>query len=98
MVIHWILIVTLSLIKSEQDYGVLSLPPPPYRTVVIPVLPRGKQLIFSILSTWGDRHYVGLNGIEVFSDDGSHATIKTVCHTPDMSPPHYPIIDNCQSS
>ncbi|XP_067343977.1 katanin-interacting protein isoform X3 [Channa argus] len=36
----------------------------------IPVLPQGQRLVISILSTWGDRHYVGLNGMEVFSSTG----------------------------
>ncbi|XP_044289302.1 katanin-interacting protein isoform X2 [Varanus komodoensis] len=36
----------------------------------IPVLPYGQHLRIDIQSTWGDRHYVGLNGIELFSSQG----------------------------
>ena len=43
-----------------------------------PELPRGKHLRLNILSTWGDKHYVGLTGIEVFTDTGEKAVIKEV--------------------
>ena len=100
MVMIWILpIVILNLIRGIVCHCyplcvIITL----HRTIVIPVLPRGKQLTLSILSTWGDRHYVGLNGIEVFTDHGSPALISTVCHTPATSLHYYPIIDHCRSS
>ena len=36
----------------------------------IPELPRGRRLSLNIRSTWGDRYYVGLTGIELFSETG----------------------------
>jgi hypothetical protein len=37
----------------------------------IPYFPKGKVLKISILSTWGDQHYVGLSGIELFDQFGT---------------------------
>lgn len=33
---------------------------------IIPELPKGKQIVFQLLSNWGDADYIGLNGIEIF--------------------------------
>lgn len=49
-----------------------------YRNFIIPELPCGDSLIIDILSTWGDKHYVGLNGIEIFSDTGEPVKIKEI--------------------
>lgn len=45
---------------------------------IIPELPKGRSLELDIISTWGDKHYVGLNGIELFNSDGNVIEIKAV--------------------
>ncbi|XP_051789759.1 katanin-interacting protein [Erpetoichthys calabaricus] len=44
----------------------------------IPILPQGQHLTISITSTWGDRHYVGLNGIEIFSSTGEPVRVAGI--------------------
>ncbi|NXL90568.1 K0556 protein, partial [Alectura lathami] len=48
----------------------------------IPVLPYGQHLVIDIQTTWGDRHYVGLNGIEVFSSNGEPVQISKITADP----------------
>ncbi|XP_035694968.1 protein KIAA0556-like isoform X6 [Branchiostoma floridae] len=48
----------------------------------IPVLPEGRELRINIRTTWGDRHYVGLNGIEVFSSTGQPVKIAKIIADP----------------
>ncbi len=45
---------------------------------MIPELPKGRELVIDIKSTWGDRHYVGLNGVEVFTSTGEPAPVSKV--------------------
>ncbi|XP_025775894.1 protein KIAA0556 homolog [Puma concolor] len=52
----------------------------------IPVLPYGQRLVIDIKSTWGDRHYVGLNGIEIFSSKGEPVQIANIqAEPPDIN-------------
>lgn len=44
----------------------------------IPELPSGRVLVINILTTWGDRYYVGLSGIEVFTASGEKAEVEEV--------------------
>lgn len=45
-------------------------------SVVIPTLPRGRTLIFNCVSTWGDKDFVGLAGIEIFDGRGFPVVLK----------------------
>lgn len=45
---------------------------------IIPELPKGQLLVFNIKTTWGDKHYLGLNGIEMFNADGEKIKVKAV--------------------
>lgn len=45
---------------------------------IIPELPAGTIMILDILSTWGDKFYVGLNGIELFDSEGNIVPVRKV--------------------
>ena len=49
---------------------------------VIPELPYGKFLSLIISSTWGDKHYLGLNGVEAFSSNGNKIEVCDLAADP----------------
>ncbi|XP_066597442.1 protein KATNIP homolog [Prorops nasuta] len=49
-----------------------------FENFIVPELPSGKKLVIEILSTWGDREYVGLNGIEIFSNCGEIIAVNEI--------------------
>ncbi|VVC44665.1 Hypothetical protein CINCED_3A024605 [Cinara cedri] len=49
---------------------------------VIPELPSGSILKMDITSTWGDQHYIGLNGIEIFNKEGRLVNISKIWADP----------------
>eukprot|EP00931_Biecheleriopsis_adriatica_P060466 TRINITY_DN36321_c0_g1_i1.p1 TRINITY_DN36321_c0_g1~~TRINITY_DN36321_c0_g1_i1.p1 ORF type:complete len:1561 (+),score=282.18 TRINITY_DN36321_c0_g1_i1:78-4685(+) len=50
----------------------------PMESVVIPTLPSGRSLVFNCVSTWGDKDFVGLAGIEIFDGRGFPVVMKDV--------------------
>lgn len=65
----------LDLLQTVQDLASKQLPDPSF---VIPTLPRGRHVTIQILSTWGDPHYVGLSGFELFNQNGAFIPIDPI--------------------
>ncbi|XP_041473507.1 katanin-interacting protein-like isoform X2 [Lytechinus variegatus] len=57
----------------------------------IPILPFGHCMTINVKTTWGDRHYIGLNGIEIFQSNGEHVQVAKITAEPcdlNMLPEH----------
>jgi len=49
-----------------------------YVDFIIPELPFGRELVFEIITNWGDEDFVGLNGIEILDLNGTDLKIEKV--------------------
>ena len=80
----------------------------------IPVLPSGRHVRLDIITTWGDPHYVGLSGLEMFDDRGAPIRVSASsisadpadinvlpglpCPSPSPSPSPSPLRRRCPCS
>ncbi|XP_005100895.1 katanin-interacting protein isoform X2 [Aplysia californica] len=48
----------------------------------IPELPSGRELVINIKTTWGDHHYVGLTGVQLFSSQGEQVQVTKIWANP----------------
>ncbi|KAK7112200.1 hypothetical protein V1264_011687 [Littorina saxatilis] len=76
------------LAPSKKPEGVTQLPIPEEGfsddedSFVIPELPTGQELVINILSTWGDKHYVGMTSVQVFASTGEQVNVKKITADP----------------
>ena len=58
--------------------------PSSFSGYIVPFCPQGFTLTLRLLSTWGDWHYIGLNGVEFFNFKGQKITGCKVISIPDI--------------
>eukprot|EP00002_Diphylleia_rotans_P036026 TRINITY_DN7901_c0_g1_i6.p1 TRINITY_DN7901_c0_g1~~TRINITY_DN7901_c0_g1_i6.p1 ORF type:complete len:1402 (-),score=275.12 TRINITY_DN7901_c0_g1_i6:521-4726(-) len=61
-------------------------------TFEIPVLPSGMKMSIEITSTWGDKHYVGMTGIDIFDSRGNPVKIQNISKQVRADPPDINIL------
>lgn len=69
----------IPVMASQEKQGVKSSSTDDF---IIPELPYGQELVINIRTTWGDKHYVGLTGIDIFSNKGDSVIVKKITADP----------------
>ena len=61
-------------------------PAGPLEECIIPEMPCGSELVLTLLASWGDEHFIGLNGIEILDHLGKRPVVKNVsCWTTNLN-------------
>lgn len=80
--VHWKRVTILMSKHAVQLYGRRAIrlehSPCVFRVFSIPELPTGRELSFLLIAPWDDPFYMGLNAIEIFTDQGTRADVETV--------------------
>ena len=69
---------TINKDSNNKDFAFQKIDNLKPKDFIIPNLPKGKKLVFEIMSNWGDEEYIGLNGIEIFQAKDDKNQIKQV--------------------
>ncbi|CAM9690366.1 unnamed protein product, partial [Choristocarpus tenellus] len=91
--------IALSLEKAQST--VPDFPHDPQDTnekpFIHPTCPWGKKLVLVIESTWGDPHYVGMAGLEIFNERGEAVRVKNPKIQVTADPPDINILPDFNS-
>eukprot|EP00759_Apiculatamorpha_spiralis_P029031 PhF_6_TR31429/c0_g1_i1/m.46096 len=70
--------------EEDEHHSIAAIPTSPTSPTTTPGysiegLPRGSVFIFNARTTWGDKHYIGLTGFDIFDHTGSLIRLDDPC-------------------